>query len=174
MDDDTSKQILEAITSLDAKVDRQFGELRKADEHIVEEVQRIKKDVDGVKGEVRELKSETLRTFESERHASQQTTQAITKHVDEAAQAFHAKADKIDKLETATNEQTEMLKAILGSPTAKKVGAAIAALAIAVCGWGAMRLQASVQKLEEKPAQVQPAPTVYLPVYVPAVDGGAK
>ena len=48
-----------------------------------------------------------------------------------------------------------------------------AALAIAACGYGAMRLQASVQKLEEKPTTVQAAPTVYLPVYLPA-DGGVK
>jgi hypothetical protein len=50
-----------------------------------------------------------LRTFESERHASAQTVQAITKHVDEAAKAFHAKAADIDEVKAETFRQSDKL-----------------------------------------------------------------
>lgn len=180
--DDVSK-ILEAIGALDGKVDgvkadvaavkTDVAGLKKTDETLATEVARLGEDGRRRDRELQDLRAETLRTFESERHASTQTAQAITKHVDDAAKTFHAKADKIDALETATAEQTQMLKAILGSPTVKRVGAAVAAFLVVALGYAGMRLQASVQKLEEKPTTVQAAPTVYVPVYVP-VDGGAK
>lgn len=175
-DSTDTTEILSAIGSLSEKFDglkTDIAELKKTDKDLATEVHRIGEEQRKHGRDLMELKAETLRTFESERHASQQTMQAITKHVDESAQAFHAKAADIDTIKAETLGQTEMLKAIVGSPTAKKVGAALASLAVIALGYAGMKLQASVQKLEEKPTTVQAAPTVYLPVYVP-VDGGNK
>jgi archaellum component FlaC len=173
---ENTEAILAAISALDSKVDgvrHDIAGLKKTDEHLASEVHRIGEEQRRHGRELQELRAETLRTFESERHASQQTVQAITKHVDEASQAFHAKAADIDTIKAETLGQTEMLKAIVGSPTVRKVGAALATFAVIALGYAGMKLQASVQKLEEKPTTVQAAPTVYLPVYVP-VDGGTK
>ena len=179
---DESK-ILAAIEALDGKVDgvrTDIAGLKKTDETLATEVARLGDGQRRQEQEMRELRNETLRTFESERHASAQTFQAITKHVDDSARAYQEKAADLDtvkkdvaEMKAETTEQTQMLKDIVGSPTAKKVGTALAALIVAAAGYGVVRLQASVSKLEEKPATVQPAPTVYLPVYVPT-DGGVK
>lgn len=145
--DDVSK-VLEAIGALDAKVDVVRGDiagLKKTDEHLASEVHRIGEDQRNVRRELLEMKAETLRTFESERHASQQTVRAITKHVDEAAQAFHSKAADIDALKVdvaevmAINvEQNETLKTIakhftgiMSHPKAKQLAALVLTILIA-------------------------------------------
>lgn len=173
MDDDTSQQILTAIGALDEKFDRKFDELKKVDKDLTDEVGRLGQEQRAIRKDVDELRSETRRTFDAEREATKATNEAMVRHVNAASKAFNDKADDIDTIKKETLAQSETLKAILGSPTAKKVGAAVAALVVATCGWGVLRLQQSVQKLEEKPTTVQAAPTVYLPVYLPA-DGGSK
>lgn len=110
--DEVKNEILAAIGALDEKVGAVRGDiagLKKTDEHLASEVHRIGEEQRRQGRELQELRAETLRTFESERHASAQTVQAITKHVDEAAQAFHLKADKIDKLESETAAQSAEL-----------------------------------------------------------------
>lgn len=173
MEDASSKQILEAIGALDEKFDRRFGELKKADEHHVEELQRLGGEQRSLRKDVDELRNETRRTFDTERQAIRSTTDAIVKHVDDAAKAYREKAADIDTIKSETLAQSAVLKSIAGSPLAKKVAAAVAALTIAACGYGAMKIQQQITKIEERPTTVQPAPTVYVPVYLPA-DGGAK
>jgi chromosome segregation ATPase len=137
--------ILAAIGALDGKVDEvrnDIAGLKKTDEHLASEVFRIGEEQKRMGREIQELRAETLRTFESERHASQQTVAAITKHVDEAAQAFHAKADKIDAVEAETMKQSKelakqtailtRLDAVAAHPLARKVAYAVG---IAILAW---------------------------------------
>jgi chromosome segregation ATPase len=112
VDDDTSKQILTAIGALDEKlvaVRSDIAGLKKTDEHLASEVHRIGEEQRRQGRELQELRAETLRTFESERHAAAQTVQAITKHVDESAAAFRAKAADIDHLKAETAQQSAEL-----------------------------------------------------------------
>lgn len=112
MADNSTETILAAIGALDEKVGAvrsDIAGLKKTDEHLASEVHRIGEEQRRQGRELQELRAETLRTFESERHASQQTVKAITKHVDEAAQAFHEKADKIDAVEAETLKQSKEL-----------------------------------------------------------------
>jgi chromosome segregation ATPase len=100
---DNTDAILAAISALDEKVDgvrTDIAGLKKTDEHLASEVHRIGEEQRRQGRELQELRAETLRTFESERHASRQTVEAITKHVDESAQAFIAKAADIDTVKT--------------------------------------------------------------------------
>lgn len=140
MDEDTSKQILSALGALDEKVGAvrsDIAGLKKTDEHLASEVHRIGEEQRRQGRELQELRAETLRTFESERHAAQQTVKAITKHVDEAAQAFHAKADKIDRIEAETAQQSaelakqtqllERLDKVAAHPMVRRLAYAIAA-----------------------------------------------
>ena len=90
MADNSTEAILAAIGSLGSKVDEvrnDIAGLKKTDEHLASEVFRIGEEQKRQGRELQELRAETLRTFESERHASAQTVAAITKHVDESATA---------------------------------------------------------------------------------------
>jgi chromosome segregation ATPase len=109
---ENTEVILAAISALDEKVGAvrtDIAGLKKTDEHLASEVFRIGEEQKRQGRELQELRAETLRTFESERHASAQTVQAITKHVDEAAKAFHAKAADIDEVKEETKKQSEEL-----------------------------------------------------------------
>lgn len=112
-DSNDTTEILSAIGALGEQLvglKTDVAELKKTDKDLASEVHRLGEEQRKHGRELQELRAETLRTFESERHASTQTVQAITKHVDEAAQAFHAKADKIDAIETETLKQSKVLE----------------------------------------------------------------
>lgn len=142
---ENTEAILAAISALDGKVDsvrHDIAGLKKTDEHLATEVHRIGEEQKRQGRELQELRAETLRTFESERHASAQTVAAITKHVDEAAKAFHEKADKIDAVEAETLKQsTELAKqtailtrldAVAANPMVRRVAYLIG---LAIAGW---------------------------------------
>jgi hypothetical protein len=82
-------------------------------------------------------------------------------------------ANKPDTAALVLGEVRELAK----TPTAKKIlSAALPVILLAISAIG-IKLQMSVTKLEAKPdtVQVQAAPTVYVPVQMPAtLDGGAK
>jgi chromosome segregation ATPase len=137
--------ILAAISALDEKVDgvrTDIAGLKKTDEHLASEVHRIGEEQRRQGRELQELRAETLRTFESERHASRQTVEAITKHVDESAQAFIAKAADIDALKAETAEQSaelakqtallERLDRVAAHPLARRVAYAVG---LAILAW---------------------------------------
>lgn len=135
--DDASK-ILEAIGALGEQVGAvrtDIAGLKKTDEHLATEVHRIGEEQKRQGRELQELRAETLRTFESERHASQQTVAAITKHVDDSATAFREKAADIDALKLETAEQTAILKrldTIAANPMVRRV---FYLLGLAIAGW---------------------------------------
>jgi archaellum component FlaC len=143
--DNSTETILAAISALDEKVGAvrtDIAGLKKTDEHLASEVHRIGEEQRRQGREIQELRAETLRTFESERHASRQTVEAITKHVDESAQAFIAKAADIDALKAETAEQSAelakqtailtRLDAVAAHPLARKVAYAVG---IAILAW---------------------------------------
>lgn len=119
---DATEKLLAAIESVQAgvnerldvfegKVDRQFAELRRADGHIAEEVQRMGRKVERLEQDFRDLKSDTTRTIGDERRASADAMQAIIRHVDESSKAFKEKAAKIDAFETELSDvKTSMTK----------------------------------------------------------------
>jgi chromosome segregation ATPase len=143
--DDELKQILEAMRTESRergeqtaarfdKLDEHVADLKKTDKDLATEVHRIGEEQRKHGRELQDLRAETLRTFESERHASAQTHQAITKHVDEAAKAFHAKAADIDTIKAETTKQTailERLDKIAASPMVRRVAYAVGALIVA-------------------------------------------
>lgn len=89
------------------------------------------------------------------------------------AQAEHGK--KLDALAARPDTAAAVLEKVteLGkTPTGQKlVGAGVTVLLLALTLVGAS-LKMKVDAIEQKPASVQPAPTVYLPVAVPVLDGG--
>ena len=149
---DNTEAILAAIGALDGKIDgvrTDIAGLKKTDEHLASEVFRIGEEQKRQARELQELRAETLRTFESERHASRQTVEAITKHVDESAQAFREKAADIDEVKselatvkTETKEQSAelakqtailtRLDAVAANPMVRRVAYLIG---LAIAGW---------------------------------------
>jgi archaellum component FlaC len=142
---ENTEAILAAISALDGKIDgvrTDIAGLKKTDEHLATEVHRIGEEQKKQAREIQELKAETLRTFESERHASQQTVRAITKHVDEAAKAFHEKAADIDAVKAETMKQSkelakqtellERLDKVAANPMVRRVAYLIG---LAIAGW---------------------------------------
>lgn len=119
--------ILAAISALDGKIDgvrTDIAGLKKTDEHLATEVHRIGEEQKKQAREIQELKAETLRTFENERHAAAQTMKAITEHVDKSAKAFQEKAGKIDSLEKMQVEQMATLSDIAAAvkhPMVRKI-----------------------------------------------------
>lgn len=112
MDDTAREQILEAIQGLHSKFDdlrNDVADLKKTDADLATEVHRIGQEQVRMKQDILDLKAETTRTFESERHAAASTMQAIIKHVDESAQAFREKADVVDALQKETAAQSAEL-----------------------------------------------------------------
>lgn len=70
----------------------------------------------------------------------------------------------------------EKVSAIGQTPTGQKIVGALVTVLLLSLTLLAARLQSKVDALEDRPATVQPAPTVYLPVTAPpapATDGGA-
>jgi chromosome segregation ATPase len=146
---DNTDAILAAISALDEKVDgvrTDIAGLKKTDEHLASEVHRIGEEQRRQGREIQELRAETLRTFESERHASQQTVAAITKHVDDSAKAFIEKAADIDALKAETAQQSAelakqtailtRLDAVAANPMVRRVAYLIG---LAIAGWLASR-----------------------------------
>lgn len=145
MADNSTEAILAAIGSLGSKVDEvrnDIAGLKKTDEHLASEVFRIGEEQKRQGRELQELRAETLRTFESERHASAQTVAAITKHVDESAKAFVEKAADIDALKAETAQQSAelakqtailtRLDAVAANPMVRRVAYLIG---LAIAGW---------------------------------------
>jgi DNA repair exonuclease SbcCD ATPase subunit len=145
MAENDTDAILSAIGALGEQlvgIKTDIAELKKTDKDLATEVHRLGEEQRKQGRELQELRAETLRTFESERHASAQTVQAITKHVDEAAQAFHAKAADIDEVKAETKKQSEelakqtqiltRLDAVAAHPLARKVAYAVG---IAILAW---------------------------------------
>jgi len=114
MADESSAAILASVQGLHEKFDELRGDvaaLKKTDEDLATEVHRIGQEQVRMKQDLLDLKAETTRTFESERHAARSTMEAIVKHVDESAAAFREKAEHIDALKTETEAQsTELAK----------------------------------------------------------------
>jgi regulator of replication initiation timing len=135
--DDTGK-ILDAIGALGVQVGglkTDIADLKKTDKDLATEVARIGDEQKKQGREIQDLKAETLRTFESERHASQQTMEAITEHVDKSAKAFQQKAAAIDNIEALQVKQTailERLDKVAAHPLARRVAYAIG---LAILAW---------------------------------------
>lgn len=139
---DNTEAILAAIGALDEKFDKRFGELKKADEHHVEELQRLGSEQRALRKDVDELRSETKRTFDAERHAIKATTDAIVEHVDKSAKAFQEKAADIEALKAETAQQSAelakqtailtRLDAVAANPMVRRVAYLIG---LAIAGW---------------------------------------
>lgn len=108
---DTST-ILEAIQKLDTKFDQKFDELKTADGHLTEEVQRQGRKIERMDQDLRDLKSETDRKLDAERHQTKSTMDAALKHFDASAKAFNDKAGRIDAIEKKTDDQTKTLETL--------------------------------------------------------------
>jgi tetrahydromethanopterin S-methyltransferase subunit G len=123
-----NKAILDAINALDVKVEKRLDELVKVDTHLTEEVQRIGRKQERQEQDIRDLKSDTSRRFDSEREESKSTMAAIVAHVDKSAEAFRAKAADIDELKEMQVKQTailERLDKVAANPLVRKVAYAI-------------------------------------------------
>lgn len=104
-----NKAILEAITALDVKVEKRFDELVRVDTTLTEEVQRIARKQERMDQDIRDLRSETDRKLDAERHATQSTVEAMTKHFEAASTTFHEKAADIDDLKSMQVKQMQAM-----------------------------------------------------------------
>lgn len=123
--------ILDAIQKLDTKFDQKFDELKKVDGTLTEEVQKLSRKQERMDQDIRDLKNETNRRFDSEREESKSTMAAIVKHVDQSAAAFREKAADIDELKEMQVKQTailERLDKVAANPLVRKVAYGIAML----------------------------------------------
>ena len=126
--------ILSAIKKLDEKFDQKFDELKGVDSHLTEEVQKLGRKQERMDQDIRDLKSETNRRFDTEREESKSTMAAIVKHVDTSAQAFREKAADIDELKAMQVQQMAILARldkVAANPLVRKVAYGIAMLFLA-------------------------------------------